>query len=43
MIAKTKLVFMMGRSEEAPVNSTILDVPKDFNDRWGIGVIDGSN
>ena len=43
MIAETRLVFIMGRSETAPINAITLDVPKDFNDRWGIGVVNGSD
>jgi len=43
MIALTKMVWIMGRSLDPPKGSVVLDVPKDFNDKWGIGVTDGSN
>lgn len=43
MIAKSQLVFIMGRAEKAPEGSITLDVPKDFNDRWGVGDSNGSN
>tara|TARA_R110000823_G_scaffold201203_2_gene332113 strand:+ start:214 stop:585 length:372 start_codon:yes stop_codon:yes gene_type:complete len=43
LMAETRLVFIVGRELHPPKGSTMLDVPKDFNDRWGIGVIDGSN
>tara|TARA_R110002072_G_scaffold150725_1_gene299257 strand:+ start:309 stop:677 length:369 start_codon:yes stop_codon:yes gene_type:complete len=42
MIAESKLVFIMGRSLEPPKDSVILDVPKDFNDRWGVSDTDGN-
>ena len=43
LIAETRLVFIMGRELNAPKSATLLDVPKDFNDRWGIGEDNGSN
>lgn len=43
LIAETRLVFIMGREYDVPKGATFLDVPKDFNDRWGIGVDNGSN
>tara|TARA_R110000737_G_scaffold133285_1_gene164861 strand:+ start:413 stop:721 length:309 start_codon:yes stop_codon:yes gene_type:complete len=43
LIAETRLVFIMGRELNAPKGAVLLDVPKDFNDRWGIGDSDGSN
>jgi hypothetical protein len=43
MIAESNLVFIMGRSLEPPKDSVILDVPKDFSDRWGVSDTDGDN
>jgi hypothetical protein len=43
MIAKSQLVYIIGRSFLVPQNCIILDVPKDFNDRWGVGESNGSN
>ena len=43
IMAETRLVFIVGRILNAPKGATVLDVPKDFNDRWGIGVDNGSN
>ena len=43
MIAMSQLVFIMGRSFNVPEGSITLDVPKDFNDRWGMGESNGSN
>lgn len=43
IIAKTKMVFIMGRSIDPPSGSVVIDVPKDFNDKWGVGATDGSN
>tara|TARA_R110001592_G_scaffold181495_1_gene424280 strand:+ start:16838 stop:17194 length:357 start_codon:yes stop_codon:yes gene_type:complete len=43
LIAETRLVFIMGREMNAPKSAVLLDVPKDFNDRWGIGVDNGSD
>ena len=43
LIAETQLVFIMGRENSAPKGTVLLDVPKDFNDRWGIGVDNGNN
>ena len=35
LIADTNMVFLLGRVEQPPLGVTIIDVPKDFNDRWG--------
>mgnify|MGYP003122885146 FL=1 len=35
-IVKTKLVFVMGRSATPPNGTQIIDVPKDYNDRWPV-------
>ncbi len=43
LIAKSQLVMIMGRSSKVPEGSVTLDVPKDFNDRWGVGGTDDSN
>tara|TARA_R100001463_G_scaffold19613_1_gene48093 strand:- start:2077 stop:2442 length:366 start_codon:yes stop_codon:yes gene_type:complete len=43
LIAKSKLVFVLGRVNEPPQEATVIDVPKDFSDRWLNGGIDGSN
>ena len=43
MIAESNLVFIMGRITTPPKDVTILDVPKDFNDKWGVGESDGDN
>ena len=43
MIAESQLVFIMGRADKAPKGSVTLNVPKDFNDRWGVGDSNGSN
>ena len=43
MIAETQLVFIMGRQMDVPKSATVLDVPKDFNNRWGIGESNGSD
>ena len=43
MIAESQLVYIIGRSTLIPQDSVVLDVPKDFNDRWGVGGTDGSN
>ncbi len=43
MIALTKMVFIIGRSVDPPKGSIVLDVPKDFNDKWGVGATDGDN
>ena len=37
-IIESKLVFVMGRSPIPPANATFLDVPKDYNDRWGMSI-----
>ncbi len=38
-IVESKLVFVMGRSSEPPTNVTVIDVPKDYNDRWPINEV----
>lgn len=43
LIAESQLVMIMGRSYHPPEGSVILDVPKDFNDRWGVGGSNGSD
>ena len=43
MIAKSQLVYIIGRSFIVPEGTVVLDVPKDFNDRWGVGESNGSN
>jgi hypothetical protein len=35
-IVKTKLVFVMGRSALPPNGTNIIDVPKDYNNRWPV-------
>ena len=35
-IVETKLVFVLGRCPNAPKGVNIIDVPKDFNDKWPI-------
>ena len=37
-IVESKLVFFMGRTNKIPSDATLLDVPKDYNDRWGVKV-----
>jgi|TARA_Y100001973_G_C5204388_1_gene340384 hypothetical protein len=43
MIAESNLVFILGRTLEAPDDAIMLDVPKDFSNKWPLGGIDGSN
>lgn len=43
MVLKSKIVYILDRCDNCPEGATFLDVPKDFNDRWGIGVDNGSN
>ena len=43
LIAESQLVMIMGRSYHPPEGCVILDVPKDFNDRWGVGGSNGSD
>ena len=43
MIAMSQLVFIMGRAFNVPEGCITLDVPKDFNDRWGVSKSNGSN
>ena len=43
MIAESNLVFIMGRITNPPKDVTILDVPKDFSNKWGVGESDGDN
>ncbi len=35
-IVETKLVFVLGRTPKAPKDTPVLDIPKDFNDRWPV-------
>ena len=37
-IVESKLVFFMGRTNKIPSDATLLDVPKDYNDRWGVKI-----
>ena len=35
-IVETKLVFVLGRKPVAPKGVEVIDVPKDFNDKWPV-------
>jgi len=35
-IIETKLVFVLGRTPAPPKGTPVIDVPKDFNDRWPV-------
>jgi|TARA_R100001463_G_scaffold80099_3_gene134526 hypothetical protein len=35
-IIETKLVFVLGRTPIAPKGVEVIDVPKDFNDKWPV-------
>ena len=35
-IIETKLVFVLGRTPSPPKGTPVIDVPKDFNDRWPV-------
>jgi len=35
-IIETKLVFVLGRTPVAPEGVEVIDVPKDFNDKWPV-------
>ena len=35
MIANSNMVFLLGRALVPPSTAKILDLPKDFSDRWG--------
>jgi len=35
-IVESKLVFVLGRTNRPPSHVEVIDVPKDYNDRWGI-------
>lgn len=35
-IIETKLVFVLGRTPVAPNGVEVIDVPKDFNDKWPV-------
>ena len=37
-IIESKLVFDMGRTQFPSADATFLDVPKDYNDRWGMSI-----
>jgi len=33
------MVFVLGRTPVAPEGVEVIDVPKDFNDRWPVNVL----
>lgn len=35
LIAETNLVFIMGRAFDVPEHAVVIDVPEDFDERWG--------
>ena len=35
-IIETKLVFVLGRTPAPPEGTPVIDVPKDFNDKWPV-------
>lgn len=35
-IIETKLVFVLGRTSSPPEGTLVIDVPKDFNDKWPV-------
>lgn len=35
-IVETQLVFVLGRSQNPPNGTTVIEVPKDYNDRWPV-------
>ena len=35
-IIKTKLVLVLGRSKVAPKGTPVIEIPKDYNDRWPV-------
>jgi hypothetical protein len=35
-IVETKLVFVLGRTTSPPNGTQMVDVPKDFNDKWPV-------
>ena len=35
-IVESKLVFVMGRVNNPPQGVKMIDVPKDYNDKWGM-------
>ena len=37
MIAESNLVFILGRTNEAPNDAKVLEIPKDFSKRWPLG------
>lgn len=43
MVVNSKLAYIVDRCESCPKGATFFDVPKDFNDKWGIGVDNGSD
>ena len=36
LIVESKLVFVLGRTSTPPESVKVIDIPKDFNDRWGM-------
>jgi len=38
-IIESKLVFVLGRSPIAPEGVEVIDVPKDFNDKWPVNAL----
>jgi len=38
-IIETKMVFVLGRTPVAPEGVQVIDVPKDFNDKWPVNVL----
>ncbi len=38
-IIETKLVFVLGRTPVAPEGVEVIDVPKDFNDKWPVSAL----
>lgn len=43
MIAESNLVFILGRTTEAPNDAKVLQIPKDFSKRWPLGDKHGSD
>lgn len=35
-IVESKLVFVLGRTSKAPKGTPVLEIPKDFNDKWPV-------
>ena len=36
LIVESKLVFVLGRTSTPPESVKVIDIPKDFNDRWPV-------